>query len=560
MAKNYVSQHTYDNMKGVVNEKWLYEEGKREAEKAAEAAKTATGATPSATTTSTPTTTTENTPTATPSISSPLQTVMTLTGDGRVVPAAWAANPTGAAQAPAATPQTPAATTTPTVDTSYESHYEAAKPYYGALAGTGYDVALQGMDWEQANDYFSDFAVARDEKTILGDILGKKYGYEDAKAKGADYSQYDASELYAELASVNPTLAGIVSNWDYNTLNTYLETGKLPTISVPSPSESYGPATPTKSPNELVTDNNAFITDYSKQGLDTVQYMYTAPEYGKETMDYFSAYGGAKGAQAEAGAAAENGGNLDSFARYNKDATNLGYAIAGQDAVQKMREGYARDYSGMLNTAGNLLNENAVDFYDYTSDIYNTTKTTDAERYGYDKDAEIAAAEIAAAEKAAAYEAAYNNAVLAEDRRQFDATLKAQGYNPNGTVAVPNGTSVAGSAVGGIVNGGNSTQKAGANYGSGGDFTVDYEEGYGGNKTTGAINVETYNRIFNGDRSAVSSAAALDTYNQSEYTGEKIDVTSIKKMAIKGNVTGAYELAALAGFSYEDAKRIIEGV
>ena len=554
MAKNYVSQHTYDNMKGVVNEKWLYEEGKREAEKAAEAARAATGTTPSATTTSTPTTTTT---------SSASQSLLTTGWNGMPV---TVGSPAARSQTPAATPQTPAATTTPTVDTSYESHYEAAKPYYGALAGTGYDVALQGMDWEQANDYFSDFAVARDEKTILSDIRDKKYGYEDAKAKGADYSQYDASELYAELASVNPTLAGIVSNWDYNTLTTFLETGKLPTISVPSPSESYGSATPTKSPNELVTDNNAFISDYGKQGLDTVQYMYTAPEYGSWVSDYFMTHGNAKGAQAEAGAAAENGGNLDSFARYNKDATNLGYAIAGQDAVQKMREGYARDYSGMLNTAGNLLNENAVDFYDYTSDIYNTTKTTDAERYSYDKDAEIAAAEIAAAEKAAAYEAAYNNAVLAEDRRQFDATLKAQGYNPNGTVAVPNGTSVAGSAVGGIVNGGNSTQKAGANYGSGGDFTVDYEEGYGGNKTTGAINVETYNRIFNGakngdDLSGTVSPEAWNTHSFYVYDPNQENyVVSIRSMAKAKNVKGAYELAALAGFSYETAKEIIEGV
>ena len=71
------------------------------------------------------------------------------------------------------------------------------------------------------------------------------------------------------------------------------------------------------------------------------------------------------GNQAAAGAAAANGGNLDSFAEYNKNATNLGYKLAGENAIENMRRGYADSSTKFFDTWGSKLNENAKNLGDY---------------------------------------------------------------------------------------------------------------------------------------------------------------------------------------------------
>jgi hypothetical protein len=159
---------------------------------------------------------------------------------------------------------------------------------------------------------------------------------------------------------------------------------------------------------------NASYNDVSSSGkqfqnnLDT---MYFDETYGQGVRDNFNLYGGAKANQAAANAAAANGGNFDSFADYNKNLTDMSYRIAGENAVQKMREGYANDYTNFLNVWGNQLMGNAKNFGDYEydnrqlesneriakaqndKDIYAIDKGYDAEVYGYDTQKDISKAQ-----------------------------------------------------------------------------------------------------------------------------------------------------------------------
>lgn len=342
-----------------------------------------------------------------------------------------------------------------------KKYSENAKPMYNFLLDYDKNIAnnFSGMNSVQAKEYFDNFAVARDEKSILGDISLGKYGWANSKTDDdKNKFQTNTVQYYEELASVNPQLADIVKGWDYNQLNSYITTGKMPDIKTPdsavaanggmapvakTPVDSPEPQTPPKKDtNQLLgsINNYQYVIETSKdpsrieeakaglEGLymelaeldpslaarvknmgyndtyayikngasaieqpteptvtgkdlavdthgqlstagatiqDNINKMYFDPNYGKDVMNMFNLYGNTEGMQALANGAAANGGNFDSFAEYNKNNTNLAYQIAGQNAVQKMREGYADSSTKLFDTWGNQINTSAANLMDY---------------------------------------------------------------------------------------------------------------------------------------------------------------------------------------------------
>lgn len=328
-----------------------------------------------------------------------------------------------------------------------EGYRKAAMPKYSLLMNYDRNIAnnISGMNSVQAKDYLNNFAVARDEKAILGDISLGKYGWSNSTTD-ADRNKFQANTapFYDELAAVNPQLADVVRGWDYGQLNSYITTGQMPEIKKPaaavnaaadgSNAQVTKPAE-TKTSEQIATGNNTFLTAQGQRGLDTIYDMYTNPGFGQEIRDMFTAYGGAMGNRAAAGAAAENGGNLDSFAEFNKNATDLGYRLAGENAIQNKRSGFATDYfTKGYDSVANALNTNAVDYYDYVlgqNQIYSDEKKAqwekEANMYGYDVDKYIAdrEAEATMAEIEASKGAAWN---------EYVADMAQKGFNPDGTL------------------------------------------------------------------------------------------------------------------------------
>lgn len=107
------------------------------------------------------------------------------------------------------------------------------------------------------------------------------------------------------------------------------------------------------------------IGDYGKTFQGNMDKMYFDGNFGKDVTDMFNMYGNTEGAKELAKNAAANGGNFDSFADYNRHNTNLAYMLAGQNAVQNMRRGYAEDATKFLDTWGNQLTGSASNIADY---------------------------------------------------------------------------------------------------------------------------------------------------------------------------------------------------
>lgn len=323
-----------------------------------------------------------------------------------------------------------------------EGYRNNAKPMYNFLLNYDKDIAnnFSSMNSVQAKEYLDNFAVARDEKSILGDISLGKYGWANSKTDD-DKNKFQANtaQFYDELAFVNPQLADIVKGWDYNQLNSYITTGKMPEIKTPevpkepeapkrtmwdvanyivgfkkgyegsydagnpeywrehnkaqdyyTELESMGPEgkalasylrgsnaanaeayiaehAPVKPMTGAEAGTRGFnlIGDYGKTFQGNMDKMYFDGNFGKDVADMFNMYGNTEGAQELAKGAAANGGNYDSFANYNRHNTNLAYMLAGQNAVQNMRRGYAEDATKFLDTWGNQLTGSASNIADY---------------------------------------------------------------------------------------------------------------------------------------------------------------------------------------------------
>ncbi len=260
---------------------------------------------------------------------------------------------------------------------------------YGQSATGKYDIigayspdlrkTLKNSNAQQTRDLLKEYGVARDAKTITDEILANKHGYEKVKANGGDFKQYEtaASALYDELSAVDPATATMLRNLSYQEALDW-RNSKAPT-----------------NPTEMYVGANEELVDYKNDYSGNMNTMYFDPDYGKHISDKFVAYGGAKGEQAAAGSAADNGGNFDSFSEHNKNATNLAYQLAGENAIQRMREGYAKGMTDFLGTWGNQLITNANNFgdYDYKQDALATeermnTANNATQVYGYNADLE----------------------------------------------------------------------------------------------------------------------------------------------------------------------------
>lgn len=320
----------------------------------------------------------------------------------------------------------------------------------------------QAVDWQKSGtmpQIQQNSATSRGEKEIVGDIGNLKFLYEDAKAKGLDYAPFEqqAFSLYKELEQVNPSLASLVRGMNYEQTNAWLSGEKPKVTEAPKQSSiwdlgdtilgfklgyeggmknsvegfdknyynaqpyyeqlrSMGPegealaatlegmnaqeakaylaANRPKTPmtsEEMHTDAYTKVDNHGNNIYSDVRSMYFDNSYGQGTKDNFNLYGGAKANQAAANAAAQNGGNYDSFADYNNRVTDLSYRIAGENAVQKMRESYGNWGNEFINTIGNQLRGAATDFsnYDFANkELASNEKvaldTNATTRHGYD--------------------------------------------------------------------------------------------------------------------------------------------------------------------------------
>lgn len=274
------------------------------------------------------------------------------------------------------------------------AHYDVLGAYSPELRAT-----IKNSNAQQTRDLIKGYGVARDAKTITDEILANKHGYEKVKANGGDFKQYEtaASALYDELSAVDPATATMLRNLSYQEALDW-RNGKAPT----NPTETY-------------IDVNETLNKHGDNIYGDVRTMYFDENYGNSVRDKFTAYGGAKGEQSAVNSASDNGGNFDSFSEYNKNATNLAYQVAGENAVQRMREGYGNWGNEFLKTLGGELNTNAANFgdYEYKRDAleaeermntannatqvygYNTNYDiaqleADAKKYGYDVEQVIA--------------------------------------------------------------------------------------------------------------------------------------------------------------------------
>lgn len=152
------------------------------------------------------------------------------------------------------------------------------------------------------------------------------------------------------------------------------------------------------------------IGDYGKTFQGNMDKMYFDGNFGKDVADMFNMYGNTEGAKELAKGAAANGGNYDSFADYNRHNTNLAYMLAGQNAVQNMRRGYAEDATKFLDTWGNQLTGSASNIADYE---YKDKALASDERIAQmSADAKKAVAQIEADAKSKGYSAETINTII----------------------------------------------------------------------------------------------------------------------------------------------------
>lgn len=249
------------------------------------------------------------------------------------------------------------------IGAGYQKFSEQAAPQYDVINAYSPELAanIKNMNAAQTRDLLKEYGVARDASVISNDIIAKKFGYENTKAKnpGADLSGYDASALYDELNAVDPSMATMLRNMSYQQAVDW-KNGVMPSVN-----GQNGGTPVVHNPTDVHLDTHRTLNKHGDNIYGDVRSMYFDGSYGQNVRDVFSAYGDAKGNQAAANAASENGGNFDSFSDYNKKATDLSYKIAGENAIQRMREGYGNWGNDFIKALGGELNTNAANFSDY---------------------------------------------------------------------------------------------------------------------------------------------------------------------------------------------------
>lgn len=458
-----------------------------------------------------------------------------------------------------------------------EGYRNNAKPMYNFLLNYDKDIAnnFSGMNSVQAKEYLDNFAVARDEKSILGDISLGKYGWANSKTDD-DKNKFQANtaQFYDELAFVNPQLADIVKGWDYNQLNSYITTGKMPEIKTPEDATENAAAKPMTGA-EAGTRGFNLIGDSGNTILSNIDKMYFDGNFGKDVTDMFNMYGNTEGAKELAKNAAANGGNFDSFADYNRNNTNLAYMLAGQNAVQNMRRGYVEDATSFLDAWGNQLTDSASNIADYeykdkalasNEKVAMAQDATDRMQIASDEriaqmsaDAQKAVAQIEADAESKGYSAETINAiisgvtdlilkgkdysVLQEFLDQYGVKLPEQAATTTGTV-VPSGF-------------GGKTEP---------DGTKSDDTKYD-NTSAPITDTEYYNILTEGENHQNDSTPDFLTWlvgmgfskEAEDLIADRSDVISIiDTLARKGYKKEAYMFAAANGFDLEEVKDTIK--
>lgn len=191
---------------------------------------------------------------------------------------------------------------------------------------------------------------------VANDIVGFKKGYEGSYDAGnPEYwrEHNKAQDYYTELEGMGHEGKALAS---------YLRGSNA------ANAEAYiAEHAPVKPMTGAEADTRGFnlIGNSGNTILSNIEKMYFDSDYGKDVIDMFNMYGNTEGAKELAKGAAANGGNFDSFANYNRHNTNLAYMLAGQNAVQNMRRGYAEDATKFLDTWGNQLTGSASNIADY---------------------------------------------------------------------------------------------------------------------------------------------------------------------------------------------------
>jgi hypothetical protein len=191
---------------------------------------------------------------------------------------------------------------------------------------------------------------------VANDIVGFKKGYEGSYDAGnPEYwrEHNNAQDYYTELESMGPegeALASYLRGSNAANAEAYIA--------------EHAPVKPMTGAEAGARGFN-LIGNSGNTILSNIDKMYFDGNFGKDVADMFNMYGNTEGAKELAKNAAANGGNFDSFADYNRHNTNLAYMLAGQNAVQNMRRGYAEDATKFLDTWGNQLTGSASNIADY---------------------------------------------------------------------------------------------------------------------------------------------------------------------------------------------------
>ena len=216
----------------------------------------------------------------------------------------------------------------------------------------------QAVDWQNGKmpEIKTPEAPKRTIWDVANDIVGFKKGYEGSYDAGnPEYwrEHNKAQDYYTELEGMGPegkALASYLRGSNAANAEAYIA--------------EHAPVKPMTGAEAGARGFN-LIGNSGNTILSNIEKMYFDSDYGKDVIDMFNMYGNTEGAQELAKGAAANGGNYDSFANYNRHNTNLAYMLAGQNAVQNMRRGYAEDATKFLDTWGNQLTGSASNIADY---------------------------------------------------------------------------------------------------------------------------------------------------------------------------------------------------
>lgn len=192
------------------------------------------------------------------------------------------------------------------------------------------------------------YDIGSDAKTALKQRTAASAEYDRRKADGQDPSGLATATQQYIVGNMSDADRAVTDHMDSAGKQRYIDS-----VYIDSPTETFD-------------RNNKAMRSEGQTSMDFYRGMYD-PSYGQHIRDYYNVYGQAAGTQAAQGTAAENGGNLDSFAQYNRAVTDLSYRNAAQRAIQAERDGYAQGWATMYTPWASSLNQGATAYGDYVN-------------------------------------------------------------------------------------------------------------------------------------------------------------------------------------------------